>query len=1102
MIVSTSSRTSRGSEPPKLQSLLTVKCKLPEDGLAVFRDGVDAGASALRRPASLMPTYITAPPLPLVDIEPIAWALEAAWSGERPVWMSSRRRRFGRGTMCRGPRTHGGVDPDWSGSPRAPTETQSPWSHHAFPRIARRDVVPRAGHGADVHAQGPRQPSRGRGAWGTVNLLGSGFFPVRSCASKRVTCFRDRDPIRGRGLVRWSGEKGRALDAEKIPPVVKSLSRERRSCTYYRVDLHVHTPASADYQGDMEITADDFVRSFVERGFGLIAICDHNTGSYIDDALAAREKIVKDDGKNIAILPGVEIYASPGIHLLAILPEGGSAAISDVLSRLGLPVTDHGDTTKLISLPIAEISRIVHERGGLLIGAHCNSTHGIVQDLEGQARLEWLREVDALEVNSDSDTEKIRRTMEYVSDSLNVSIPFTFGSDSHDCASETTGMWLKMAEPSFRSLLQLTYEPELRVSRTEPAPVAHGRIVGFTTTLGVYPDIRFRLSPHLNVILGGRGAGKSAAIDLVRFAFEAEPVSDDEANKVFAERIAGFLQSVGEVLVVVAAADGETYVVVRRGSFERPSHRSPPRFTDAAQVYQLAGTELIRREMQPQEVLAIEFYGQGEVAQLANRVDEQLRLIDENLDHSRELARIDEAELALAAGESELAQHAQELELLRVEVADGPSLEERRDRLAASLADPIFETRKRWEREELWIQRQQGWVQNLLNAVPPSLPSLTDVDIDLEGSPMRSLLESIRDTSGQVSQNAQASLKETRDNLEEAISELAARQDEWKSAFETANQEYRDRLAELGIANLDAVANEQQQVEQDLAHIESHVKPEIERIQSEIDRLEAERAGLLSSLREARAAIARSRLAFIKELNSRLDGKVLVDLTGVDRSMLLEAIDTPLQGSGMQRREDQIALACEAFSPEEFVAVMRNRSLDALMALGITENNATRMLNGLTHEVLHRIERVDIPQRPSIRIKREGESHYTDLSSLSVGEKCSAILSIALVSKGKPLIIDQPEDDLDHAFIIDSIVGGIRSAKSERQIVAATHNPNVPVLGDAEMVFRVARVAGADECSIQSSGGLELPQVTAQVQSLEGGAEAFERRRRKYSGAV
>lgn len=88
---------------------------------------------------------------------------------------------------------------------------------------------------------------------------------------------------------------------------------------------------------------------------------------------------------------------------------------------------------------------------------------------------------------------------------------------------------------------------------------------------------------------------------------------------------------------------------------------------------------------------------------------------------------------------------------------------------------------------------------------------------------------------------------------------------------------------------------------------------------------------------------------------------------------------------------------------------------------------------------------------------------------------------------------------MDHAFIINSIVEGIRNVKMDRQIITATHNPNIPVLGDAEMVFRVARQAGDDICRIQNSGGLEIPRIAAEVQSLEGGAEAFERRRQKYS---
>lgn len=714
--------------------------------------------------------------------------------------------------------------------------------------------------------------------------------------------------------------------------------------------------------------------------------------------------------------------------------------------------------------------------------------------------MEWLREVDALEVKSHSTEERTRKTLDYVTKDLGVPIPLTFGSDSHDGAPSAGGMWVKMAEPSLASLRQLTFEPELRVSRTEPAAPSHGRIVGFTTTRGIYPNERFRFSPHLNVLLGGRGAGKSAAIDLLRFAFEAETRGDDKSAEVFTERIMGFLQSVGEVVVVIVGADAETYVVQRSGAFEKPNPRSLPIFTEPPRVYQVAGDELIQRDVRAEDILPIEFYGQGEVALLADRVDEQLRMIDENIDHTGALASIASAESTLEEGERQLATKKRELEALRVTAAKRPSLEDRLERLAESLDDPIFDRRKSWEQEQLWIQRQQDWVNDQLQVLPATLSPPADFDIDIEDSPVAELLTRIHVTSGRALEGGQTDLNRLRQTLTEAASELNDLRDEWSAAFSVADKEYRERLAELEIANLDAVAVEQRSVENELTHIRTIVEPEIEGIESAIRVLESDRATLLQELGDARRALAESRSTFAEEMNARLGGNVRIDLSRRDVSLLFDAVDSALQGSGIQRREEQVMLASEAWTPQEFAEVIRTRAVGELTSLGITPNAAERMVSSLDDDVLYQVERVDTPQLPVIRIKREGEDEYTDLSSLSVGEKCSAILSIALVSKGKPLIIDQPEDDLDHAFIINSIVEGIRTAKSDRQIIVATHNPNIPVLGDAEMVFRVSRQAGRDICSITNSGGLELPQVTAEVQSLEGGAEAFERRRQKYSG--
>ena len=880
---------------------------------------------------------------------------------------------------------------------------------------------------------------------------------------------------------------------------VKSLSRVRRGCSYHRVDLHVHSPFSSDYSGNTAVSSYDFVSAFVARGFDLIAITDHNTGAYIDQAIEARNQIAAEEGKNITVIPGVELHVSPGIHLLAVLPEGGSAGVSDLLSRLGLSIDKHGDTEELISQPVYEIAKIVRERGGLLIGAHCNSTKGVVQELKGQSRLEWLRTLDALEINSGSEGDKVSNTMDYVINSLKVSIPFTFGSDSHDCASATTGMWVKMADPSFTSLRQLVFEPELRVSRVEPVPPTHGRIVGFTTTQGLYANQQFRFSPNLNVLLGGRGAGKSAAIDLLRFAVEAAPQSGDVNETVFANRIKGFLQSVGEVLVVVVGADAQTYVIIRSGAYEnRPSQLIE--FKEPAQVYQVVGDDLVKRDMRPLEALGIEFYGQGEAARLANRVDEQLRLIDENLDLSVPLASISEAEQDLAAGEDQLIEHKRCLEELRVEAVTRPRLEERRDNLAKSLEDPIFAERSKWDRERDWVQGQQDWVQATLKSLPESIPTRTVVPIDIEESSAKAVLEKIRKLADRILEDGQTELDRFRAMLADAMSDLQGYQSEWNVAFKFAESQYLARLSELGAGDLEQIAAELRNVEQKLTRIDTTVAPEIERIETEIKSLENDRTVLLAKLKDARAKIAQSRLDFVAELNSRLGGDVMVDLSGSDPTLYFGAIDSPLQGSGMQRRGDQVSLVCESFPPEKFVDIVRTPSVDELTGIGITPNSAALMVNLLDDEMLYKIERVDLPPVPSIRIKREGEFVLTDLSSLSVGEKCSAILSIALLSKGKPLVIDQPEDDLDHAFIINSIVQGIRTAKSDRQIIAATHNPNIPVLGDAEMVYRVARRAGKDNCYILNSGGLEIPKVTTEVQGLEGGAEAFERRRRRYAG--
>lgn len=120
------------------------------------------------------------------------------------------------------------------------------------------------------------------------------------------------------------------------------------------------------------------------------------------------------------------------------------------------------------------------------------------------------------------------------------------------------------------------------------------------------------------------------------------------------------------------------------------------------------------------------------------------------------------------------------------------------------------------------------------------------------------------------------------------------------------------------------------------------------------------------------------------------------------------------------------------------------------------------------------------------------------LENLSHGQRCSAILPILLLTGSNPLIIDQPEDNLDNRLIRQVVVNVLASIKLRRQVIVATHNPNLPVLGDAEQVIAL-RAVDDDRCEVRAMGALDDEHVVHHVtEIMEGGREAFQYRHSVY----
>ncbi len=120
------------------------------------------------------------------------------------------------------------------------------------------------------------------------------------------------------------------------------------------------------------------------------------------------------------------------------------------------------------------------------------------------------------------------------------------------------------------------------------------------------------------------------------------------------------------------------------------------------------------------------------------------------------------------------------------------------------------------------------------------------------------------------------------------------------------------------------------------------------------------------------------------------------------------------------------------------------------------------------------------------------------IEELSPGQRCSALIPIILVEGSAPLLIDQPEDNLDNKMVFDLVVDILRGLKEQRQIIVATHNPNIPVSGDAEQVV-VFESPSKDCCCAVAQGSIDEDEIIKNIKAvMEGGDRAFEVRMKKY----
>ena len=179
-----------------------------------------------------------------------------------------------------------------------------------------------------------------------------------------------------------------------------------------------------------------------------------------------------------------------------------------------------------------------------------------------------------------------------------------------------------------------------------------------------------------------------------------------------------------------------------------------------------------------------------------------------------------------------------------------------------------------------------------------------------------------------------------------------------------------------------------------------------------------------------------------------------------------------------------------------------NELLEALDTDGLASVGMSGAVRNTFREAMSRTKRRELA---SIRCRDRylldltmDDGSLRRLDDLSGGQRVSVLLSLLLeTNDDRPLVIDQPEDELDNRFLFETVLPALKRLKGRRQIIVATHNANIVVNGDADQVIRLE--ATANRGRVAQSGAIEDPAVRdAIVRTVDGGEEAFRLRRLKY----
>ncbi len=895
-----------------------------------------------------------------------------------------------------------------------------------------------------------------------------------------------------------------------MDPVDKALELSSGSA-FHRCALQVNTHHYGSkfrgqaVEGDARSHAEAIIAKAAEIGVSVLAVTNHNDVSEVPvfrDAAASC---------GITIFPGFELSSSEGIHVLCIYaPDTTEDRLGRFLGEFG--IRDTAPSSDLSSDSFEEILAKVREQGGISVAAHVTNEKGLFKALDGQARIQAWTAKDLFAIQIPGSVEDLPQDVRPIVENKNpdyrrlhpagenLAVAVVNAKDvvqAQDLDDHSATCWIKMSEVSVEGLRQAFLDPGSRIrpnpKEGELESEEHAEMLSLAWEGGFLDGVAMHLNSNLNVLVGGRGAGKSTIIESLRYVLGLEPVGE-EAQKAHKGIVGQVLRSGTKVSLLARCYRPAK----RQYRIERTVPNPPVVRDESGQVSSLLPGEVLPR---------VEVYGQHEISELTRSSEKLTRLLDRFVERDQSLARRKaDVRRDLEKTRRSILDVRAEQEQIGERLATLPGLEETLERFReAGLEDRL--------RDRSLIVREE----RVLDSIPERLEPLREcldrlrqeIPIDrvflspkaLEELPGKDILaeaDGILDTLSREIEELVRQLEEALVRADERINDIRSRWDERKREVQKA---YERILRELQKSSVDG--EEFIRLRREIEGL----RPLRER-ESLLQRLENEhlerRRTLLAEWEDLKAEEFRLLDRAARKVGRKLRDRVQVEVTAAgNREPLFDMLKEEIRGR-LSEALDQIKQSPDLSLPE-FVNCCRDGAEAVKKTYSIPPAQAERLAKAPL-ETLMRIEELELPPTTAVRLNTapSGEPpSWHALEDLSTGQKATAVLLLLLLESDSPLIVDQPEDDLDNRFITEGVVPRMREEKRCRQFIFSTHNANIPVLGDAELILGLTAAGGADggkaRIAPKHMGSIDKQSVRELVEDiLEGGKDAFETRRLKY----